>query len=1042
MLSMGTVRSAGGAATYFASDNYYTAEQSAESSQWAGQGSASLGLDGQVEHKTFEKLLNGELPDGRQVGTPGKHAHGSDFTFSMPKSASLLAYLSGDKRLLDANRKAVLATMKWAEKNLAEARVKIDGKDVAVRTGNLVYALFPHDTSRSLDPQAHIHAVIANMTQIPEKYRAPDKVDPATGEVVRDDGWRAWHNGAMWNANTTLGSIYHATLRKEIEGLGYKTRLEGKHGAFEIEGLNKESLEGFSKRRADIKERAQELGIQSREGMLAVALRTRDPKLDAGDRAELLDKWRTEGAEYAYNGDAVYAQSLRQAEPGRIVRGYQAVTDAIRSAIAMLGEKAARAGDPLIDRDLARATRDPAVASAQHAVASAIRVLTEREAAFKPQDVLKTALDLGFANVTHEEVEARVAALTTKGELIAGSSGRLDEGGDLLTTRTALAQEQAILSGMDEGQGRGRPLMDAAVAADTLQQFAGERSLNHQQLAAAIDLVSSPDRFVLVQGRAGAGKSTMLQPVALAEAMDTAIRAASAQGTQTLLLQSDPKGEAQALAFQNKMVADLRADTGMEASTVHGFLAKTERFLKSDPDPVKLEQARAELAGKYLVLDEASMISTEQMSKLVAVANLMEAGRLAIIGDRKQLSAIEAGKPFAIMQARRIKDEQGINEVNINMRQKTQAMQLVADLADRGNLLGAVSVLGDRVVETKDRVTESANAWLALSRQDRAHTTLLPSSKDARAQINEIIQSGLKDEGTLTGEGRAFVVRERIGLTHEELRYAHFWKQEQASVLEVRAARNPLGLAKGEYRIARIYENGRVGLIDEKGRKHRIDPRAISSTDRHDGLQLAKEKQIRLHDGETIRWTDSDKRDGRGMLNATIAQVTKVDADSVTVRLASGEDRVLMNGDPMLKRIDLAYAINTHMAQGITNHTVFAVMGAAERNLSNARAFLVNMTRQQYDVRLFTDNKSKLIAQLSRNAGDKYSALEVTGKLEVESILKGQGGLETKAIADLAKLDLGGLSDRAAPIGSNGPKQEASAPAPALQRDRSRSLEL
>src|SRR3546814_10894882 len=78
----------------------------------------------------------------------------------------------------------------------------------------------------------------------------------------------------------------------------------------------------------------------------------------------------------------------------------------------------------------------------------------------------------------------------------------------------------------------------------------------------------------------------------------------------------------------------------------------------------------------------------------------------------------------------------------------------------------------------------------------------------------------------------------------------------------------------------------------------------------------------------------------------------------------------------MLKRMDLAYAINTHMAQGITNETVFSVMGARETNLSNARAFLVNHTRQQLDVRLFTDDKDKLVSKLESNRGDKTSALE------------------------------------------------------------------
>src|SRR3546814_4441374 len=126
----------------------------------------------------------------------------------------------------------------------------------------------------------------------------------------------------------------------------------------------------------------------------------------------------------------------------------------------------------------------------------------------------------------------------------------------------------------------------------------------------------------------------------------------------------------------------------------------------------------------------------------------------------------------------------------------------------------------------------------------------------------------------------------------------------------------------------------------------------------------------------------------------------------------------------MLKRIDLAYAINTHMAHVITNETVFSVLGAGETNLSNARSFLVNHTRQQMDVRLFTDDKAKLIRQLESNRGDKTSALEAIGELAVERILSGKDGSRDAAIgedaskqsqADLeSKLDLGSTQDIAA----------------------------
>ena len=44
-----------------------------------------------------------------------------------------------------------------------------------VRGGGLAAAFFPHDMSRELDPQNHIHAVVFNFTKGPDgKYRSLD----------------------------------------------------------------------------------------------------------------------------------------------------------------------------------------------------------------------------------------------------------------------------------------------------------------------------------------------------------------------------------------------------------------------------------------------------------------------------------------------------------------------------------------------------------------------------------------------------------------------------------------------------------------------------------------------------------------------------------------------------------------------------------------------------------------------------------------------------------------------------------------------------
>ncbi|MCO4091554.1 MAG: conjugative relaxase [Sphingorhabdus sp.] len=991
-VSIGAVHSASGAAAYFAADNYYSAEQAEGTSQWAGQGANEAGLAGAVDTVVFEKILNGVLPDGTQVGDPEKRDHGRDFTFSMPKSLSLLALVSGDKRILEAHVEAVRETMQWAEKNLAEARIKVDGKDVAVRTGNLTYALFQHDTSRKTDPQSHIHAVIANLTRLPEDYRQADKIDPNTGEVTRDDGWRAWHNGAMYKASTTLTSIANANLRARVEQLGYKAELVagGKHGAFEVIGpdgerIAKTALDGFSKRGQDIKAKAQELGVHSPQGRREITKRTRDAKIDAGDRDALQSKWREEAKELGYNGDSIFKAASLACEKGTTERGVIAVGAAVRDTIQNIGEHLRRGDDPLIDQGLSRLTRTPNVVRTQYATASAVRILSEREAAFKTSDVIKTAVDLGLKGVTHASVEKRMEQLAEKGQLVVGQSQRHDRAVDFVTTKDAIEQERRILKAMDTGMGQGRPLMPANEAARALQALAGDKQLNPEQLAAAIQIVSSTDRIVQIQGRAGSGKSTLLQPVAKAEAIDAAARLLGQDGHKTLILTGEVKGDATALAFQNKMVGDLKADTGLEAMTVDSFIYRNTKFLDGNASPQSFAARKSELQGRYLILDEGSMNSNEQMDRLTSLANLMEVGRLAIISDRKQLSAISAGKPAAMMQARSIQDSLPVSEVNINMRQTNHDMQLVANLADAGNIRGALDVLGDRVIESNDRTGDAARAWLKLSPQERGKTILLPSGRQGRAEANALIQAGLKAEGSIFGEGRNFNVRESVQLAHEELRYAQNWRE--AEFLEVGSKYNSLGLQPGDYRIERVYDNGRIGLSDIKGRKLRIDPLRIDPNKSSEALKLANEKAIKVHEGETIRWTASDKKAGRDMLNASIAHVERVGKDGITVRLGNGEIRELVNGDLMLKRMDLAYAINTHMAQGITSDTVFSVMGSTETTLSNARSFLVNHTRQRSDVRLFTDDKAKLIKQLESNRGDKTSAVETIGELAVEKIL-------------------------------------------------------
>jgi conjugative relaxase-like TrwC/TraI family protein len=152
MMSMSAVSGGSAAASYYSADNYYTAQQAAEASEWMGKAAEALGLSGPVDEQAFADILDGKLPTGDVIKSPsGEHRAGLDLTFSAPKSVSLLALVGGDKRIEQAMKESVEATLAWAEENLLEARVwdKEASQQVRENTGNLVAATFAHDVNRN-----------------------------------------------------------------------------------------------------------------------------------------------------------------------------------------------------------------------------------------------------------------------------------------------------------------------------------------------------------------------------------------------------------------------------------------------------------------------------------------------------------------------------------------------------------------------------------------------------------------------------------------------------------------------------------------------------------------------------------------------------------------------------------------------------------------------------------------------------------------------------------------------------------------------------
>jgi conjugative relaxase-like TrwC/TraI family protein len=963
MHSIASVRSSSGAADYFANDNYYTADEHAEAGVWGGEGARALGLEGPVERDAFEGILNGRLPDGEMVGQVEGRRLGLDLTFSMPKSASILALVSGDRRILDAHLAAVKSTMsQLVEKQFAESRnYERSRSGEPQKTGNLVYALFAHDTSRALDPQGHIHAVVANLTRDPKGT------------------WKALWNGEIWKNNTTIGQFYHAAFRAQLQKLGYETEAVGKHGSFEIKGVPAEVIKEFSQRREDILTKVEELGISSPKGQDRVTVNTRDPKLAVEDRAGLIQSWQDRSAQLGFDGKALIAEAKARAEQEAKPTFRETATAAI-GEVATRINAALRTPSPLAVSGAAALFLSADTIKAQHATASAIRHLSEREAAFSPQAILASALGFQIKGLEGGAVVQRIGELIRDGHLIPGKSDRLDGHFELVTTPAALAIEQRILDTIERGHGEGRAFMPPEAAMARLQEAARELGreragvdswqLNEGQLAAGVAILSGGDRFLNVQGVAGAGKSTLLG--ALDKVLD-------AEGVKLV-----------GLAFQNKMVADLRGgggegmsadkmrEAGIEAYTIARFL-NTYGSAAAAGSGERYEAAKAFLANTVIITDESSMVSSRDMLRLVTLAEQLDLAKAPFMGDRQQLSAIEQGKMFAVSQA----SGQATVRMDENIRQKNSPLLLaVAGLSNEGHAGLALDLLAahGRVIEAgPDHVARAAELWLSLDPDKRGATAIFTAGRDDRAEINARVQAGLLKEGTLNGAGVPLATLQSVNATREEMRFASTYRVGQ--VLEARMEVRELGLKAGEYRVSEVRKDGKV-VLERDGKRKVIDPDRINPDHRFDRLGLHEEKQIRLHDGETVFWRDKDA--GRDIAKSTYATVLEARPESIRVELADKRQLVLVPGDPMLRRLDLGYALNAHMAQGMTKPQAIEVIASTQRNLATQRTQNVLNTRATDDMTVVTNNLEGLKLQLDRTPGNKTSALEVTGKVEVE----------------------------------------------------------
>lgn len=273
-----TQQSSGDAAKqYYASADYY--REGAETiGRWGGEGARLLGLEGTVSRRAFNLLCDNRHPEtglALTARTKDERTVGYDFTFSVPKSVSLLYARTEDQQVLEAFRESVHETMAELEAEI-KVRVRKKGRNQERLTGNIAYGEFIHFTSRPVDgvpdPQLHAHCFVFNATHDAE-----------------EGAWKAGQFRDLKRDAPYWQAAFRVRLANRLQQLGYG--IERKRDDFELAGVPASAIRRFSRRTGRIEEVARERGIEDPDAKARLGALTREKKDKALSWDELTSEW-------------------------------------------------------------------------------------------------------------------------------------------------------------------------------------------------------------------------------------------------------------------------------------------------------------------------------------------------------------------------------------------------------------------------------------------------------------------------------------------------------------------------------------------------------------------------------------------------------------------------------------------------------------------------------------------------------------------------------------------------------------------------------
>ena len=919
MLTVKGFESSGAAGKYYSHGDYYGSEGTGV---WYGKGAEQIGLTGEFNASNdlrFKAVLEGRVnednPLGRMHNGKWEHRPGYDLTFSAPKSFSIEVNLRSNPKRQAELRNVMQNVVKRTLDYASERGL------IQVRKGKAGIE------KENVDKLAY--ALFAHSTN--RKLEPQEHIHSflANMAICQDGKMRSINMDKIINRNGAikfLGQVFRNELAYDLKKSGEKLRttiLSDGSSSFEFSHISDNLIKAFSTRRQEIEELCEKYGITTKQGRDKIVINSREAKRKV-DKEELINTW-----------EKVQNEVLKK----EVLN----LNKEIQSEEA--GEKA-----ELTVEEIAKLCALDA---------------SSKKSVFGHNDLVRSMIKYTMGEATISKLEDAVTKLVNDGELIKHS--------DKYTTLSLLQKEKEILKIAKQSLNSTKSIIKESNVNNQIKAFEAREKASNNKFMGLNDsqknglkyILTSKDNIIAVDGLAGVGKSTILN----------AVRDISGRKIINLFGLGDKFGGAAPTASAAKT---LQESAKVESSTLHSFIYKYKGYIEGRGKAQTLQAIKKSYSKSVIFVDEASLISTEKMHELFQLREKL-GFKLVLVGDQKQLGAVEAGKDFEQL----IKVIPYVKLDNVIRQQNESHREAVVE-SSKGNIKKTFDIHDKNIEQhSKGIVSATVAKYMELNLKDRDNTLLMSPTKKIRDEINDQIRVELKKEKILKGSIENFAGLRQKDMSLADYNFAMMYKKEDV----VKFFKNySNGIKQNKYyKIIGINKLSNNITVEKDNKKHVFKFR--TNTKYNDKLEVYEKMDLKLQEGLKIRFTKNNNKEK--LVNSETAIIENINKESIKFKTEDGEIKTVSKEE--LKHIDYGYCLTIHSAQGKTYQKSIAAI-EDNKMLSNQKLWTVILSRHRESFTAVVQEREKLQGYLISNNGREMSAIELSNKQQkqVQQIQKMQ----------------------------------------------------